>query len=158
VRCKEARDARATRSLGAQFVRVSLPVAGVLLLAIIAGCGSRSAGTPANPIPSGPVFALSKTRSCLLEKGARIRGRLDFVASTATGGAFVVHLRDNSVAMSFGQTAGDGANLQSAYQRFARVNVRPGLSDVLRRYANVVTLWHEHPQDGDLALIVGCLE
>jgi hypothetical protein len=28
---------------------------------------------------------------------------------------------------------------------------------VLRRYSNAVTLWHKHPSDSDLALIVGCL-
>jgi len=35
--------------------------------------------------------------------------------------------------------------------------VRAGLPDILRRYNNAVTLWHAHPQDSDLALVVGCL-
>ena len=37
-------------------------------------------------------------------------------------------------------------------------NVKAGLSDVLRRYKNAVTLWHEHPLESDLALITGCLK
>ena len=42
-------------------------------------------------------------------------------------------------------------------QEFALPNVHAGLSDVLRRYNNAVTLWHMHPSDSDLALVVGCL-
>ena len=48
-------------------------------------------------------------------------------------------------------------DLQAAYQRFALPNVRAGLQDVLRRYKNAVTLWHMHPSDSDLSLVVGCL-
>jgi len=35
--------------------------------------------------------------------------------------------------------------------------VKEGLPDVLRRYKNAVTLWHAHPSDSDLSLVVGCL-
>jgi hypothetical protein len=144
--------------LRAHLLRVSLPLVSGVLLSGVAGCGSQSPGTVASSGSGELVFTLAKTRSCLLGKGAQIGGRLDFVASTATEGAFVVHLPGNAVAISFGQTVVDGASLQTAYQRFALANVRTGLTDVLRRYDNVVTLWHEHPQAGDLALVVGCLK
>jgi hypothetical protein len=124
--------------------RVALPL--LLLVALAAaGCGGKT------------TFALSKTRSCLQTRGADIGGRLDFVASTATGGAFSAALGDNSVKLVFGESEGDAQQIFAAYERFALPNVRTGLPDVLRRYNNVVTLWHVHPQDADLSLVVGCL-
>jgi len=68
-----------------------------------------------------------------------------------------VALGDNDVKLVFGQTENDAQQIVAAYERFAFPNVKSGLPDVLRRYSNVVTLWHEHPQDADLSLVVGCL-
>jgi hypothetical protein len=121
----------------------------VLALALVAllaaGCGGSTS------------YSIEKTRECLNSRGAQIGGRLDFVASTATGGAFEAGLGDNSVKLVFGETTGDAQQIVAAYQRFAFPNVQAGLPDVLRRYNNVVTLWHQHPQDADLSLVVGCL-
>ena len=116
------------------------------LLALLAsGCGGKTS------------YSADKTRSCLVARGAHVGGPLDFVASTATGGAFAAGLGDNSVKLVFGRTSGDAEQIQAAYERFASSNVRSGLADVLRRYNNVVTLWHAHPEDADLSLVVGCL-
>ena len=79
----------------------------------------------------------------------------DFVANSATGGAFVVQLVDNRVTVSFGETQADADNIEQAYRRFKANNV--GLDDVLRRQGNALMLWHVHPQDDDLATITGCL-
>jgi hypothetical protein len=122
-----------------------LGIAGALLLAVT-GCGGSKA------------YSLDKTRACLTQRGAKIGGKLDFVASTATGGAFVTSLGGNSVEVVFGDTSADAQQIQQAYERFAFENVKAGLADVLRRYDNAVTLWHQHPQDSDLALVVGCLK
>ena len=92
-------------------------------------------------------------------EGAQIGGQLDFVASTATGGAFVAQPRRQLGHRRLRrQTLNDGEDIEIAYQRFAFPNVRGGLPDVLRRYNNAVTLWHEHPSDSDLALVTGCLK
>ncbi len=80
----------------------------------------------------------------------------DFVANSATGGAFVVQLVGNRVTVSFGETEADADNIEQAYHRFKAGNV--GLSDVLRRQGNALMLWHVHPQDADLATITGCLK
>jgi hypothetical protein len=117
------------------------------LSAALAGCGGGSSS-----------YTLVKTRQCLQTRGVEIGGSLDFVASTATGGAFVASLGDNSVKVVFGETVNDAEGIEQAYDRFAFQNVKAGLPDVLRRYGNVVLLWHEHPQEGDLALLVGCLK
>ena len=122
-----------------------LAIAAVLTLAL-AGCGGQT------------TYTLKATKTCLTQRGARIGGSLDFVAQTATGGAFVTRLGDdNWVTVAFGQTLNGGIQIEEAYERFAFPNVRAGLPDVLKRYDNAVTLWHKHPQDSDLALVVGCL-
>jgi hypothetical protein len=124
--------------------RVALPL--LALVALLAtSCGGKTS------------YDVAKTRSCLVARGAQIGGKLDFVASTATGGAFSAALGDNEVKLVFGQTENDAEQIVAAYERFAFPNVKSGLPDVLRRYNNVVTLWHSHPQDADLSLVVGCL-
>jgi hypothetical protein len=118
-------------------------VVGIVLLA--AGCGGST------------TYTLPRSKSCLQQRGVRIGGPLDFVANTATGGAFRANLSDNWVTIAFGDNVKSGVDIENAYTRFALPNVRPGLADVLRRYNNVVTLWHQHPSDSDLSLVVGCL-
>ena len=126
--------------------RVVLVALVVGMTVALAGCGGSS------------TYTLKATRSCLQQRGARIGGKLDFVAQTATGGAFVTHLAHNWVTVAFGQNLDGGIQIEDAYERFAFPNVRAGLSDVLRRYGNAVTLWHAHPENADLALVVGCLK
>jgi hypothetical protein len=136
---------RGTTTLGSVRRPALIATAAGLTLAL-AGCGSST------------TYSLKATKSCLSQRGAAIGGKLDFVAQTATGGAFVTRLGDdNWVTVAFGQTLNGGIQIEDAYERFAFPNVRAGLPDVLKRYANAVTLWHKHPQDSDLSLIVGCL-
>ena len=116
---------------------------GIVLLA--AGCGGST------------TYTLPRSKSCLQQRGVKIGGPLDFVANTATGGAFRANLSDNWVTIAFGDNVKSGVDIENAYTRFALPNVRAGLADVLRRYNNAVTLWHQHPSDSDLSLVVGCL-
>ena len=119
---------------------------GAAVVLLVAGCGGQKSYTEA------------KTRACLASEDARIAdARDDFVASTATGGAFVARLGDNWVTVAFGDKPQDAQDLQIAYQRFAASNVRSNITDVLRRYRNAVLLWHRHPANADLALVTGCL-
>jgi hypothetical protein len=124
--------------------RVALPLLAFVVL-LASGCGTSTS------------YTLAKTRKCLQGRGVQIGEKLDFVASTAQGGAFSANLGDNSVKIVFGQNEDDAKNLVGAYEHFAFRNVRAGLPDVLRRYTNAVTLWQEHPSDADLSLVVGCL-
>jgi hypothetical protein len=115
-------------------------------LLVLAACGG-----------SGPqFFTLEKTRSCLAAKHVRLGGPLDFVATTATGGALRAHLPPNFVTIVFGQTATDADNIDQAYRRFRAKNV--GIDDVLRQDGNAVMLWHQHPSDADLATVTDCLK
>jgi len=119
-------------------------VVGLVALAFVAGCGK-----------SNPSYTLSKSEACLRSKGVALGGPLDFVATTATGGAVRAQLRDNQLTLVFGLTQGDADNIDAAYRRFHSSNV--GIDDVLRQQGNAVMLWHEHPSDPDLSLVTGCL-
>ncbi len=129
------------------MARLAFAGVAVGILLAVAGCGGKT------------TYTLTRTKTCLTERSVQIGGPLplDFVARTATGGAMVAHLGDNFATIAFGQDLSGGVNIELAYTRFSSKNIQNGLSDVLRRYNNAVTLWHMHPSDSDLALVVGCL-
>jgi hypothetical protein len=115
-------------------------------LLLVAGCGGSG---------SSGLYTLEKTRACLAAKHVKLGGPLDFVATTATGGALRATLATNFVTVVFGATTTDADNIDQAYRQFHAKNV--GIDDVLRQDRNAVTLWHVHPSDADLAEIGSCL-
>lgn len=122
-------------------------LSGVLFVLLLAACGGSGG--------SG-LYTLAKTQACLTAKHVRVGGTLDFVATTATGGALRAHLPSNYVTMAFGATQTDADNIDQAYRRFHAKNV--GIDDVLREDRNAVMLWHMHPADADIATIGACLK
>ncbi len=119
------------------------------LLHVLAGCGRG--GTT--------IYSRQASRACLKKAGFTPRpvdSSTDFVANSATGGAFTVDLTDNRVTVSFGETIKDADNIDDAYHRFRAKNV--GIDDVLRQQDNAVMLWHVHPSDADIGPITGCLK
>jgi hypothetical protein len=122
----------------------------VALLAVLGllacGCGSSS----------GNLYSLDKTKACLSKDGVRLGGPLDFVATTATGGAVQAHLGTNYVTLVFGDTVEKADNINQAYHRFHAKNV--GIDDVLRQQGNAVMLWHAHPSDANVARVTACLK
>ncbi len=116
------------------------------MAAMVAGCGGSSPH----------VYSLDKTTACLQQKPVRLGGALDFVASTATGGAVKIHTNGNFLTLVFGKTVDDANNIADAYRRFAAKNV--GIDDVLIQDQNAVMLWHNHWSQPDLDLISGCLK
>jgi hypothetical protein len=121
-------------------------VLGAVFAAIAAGCGASSPH----------IYSLGKTTACLKTKPVRLGGQLDFVASTATGGAVKIHTSDNFLTLVFGKTVDDANNIADAYRRFAANNV--GINDVLNQNQNAVMLWHTHSSQPDLDLVTGCLK
>jgi hypothetical protein len=119
-----------------------------LLLALpaaLAACGGNSPD----------LYSPGPTRACLVQHGSKVGGKLDFVASTATGGAFQARLDDNRVTVVFGQTEDDARQIELAYRRTAGPNI--GVADILGRNVNVVLLWKEHPTDEQLRTVAQCL-
>jgi hypothetical protein len=96
------------------------------------------------------------TEQCLRNAGVRIGGPLDFVASTATGGALKAHPKGNEVTLVFGETVADADNINDAYHRFHAKNV--GIDDVLFQQGNVVMLWRLHPSNAEQAVVNDCLK
>jgi hypothetical protein len=121
--------------------------AGIALL--VAGCGG-----------GGPkYYDAAKSRSCFDNTtGVTVTPppKEDFVATTALGGAFTVHFRNNLVTLSFGDDRDEAFRLTQAYVRFHSRNI--GIRDVLRPVKNVVALWAAHPSDAELATIQDCLK
>jgi len=108
---------------------------------------------------SGKLYTRDATRACLDGKRLQtsaVSSSADFVANSATGGAFRAQLEDNRVTISFGLTDGDADNISQAYQTFHAKNV--GISDVLRQQGNAVMLWRVHPSDADIKTVTGCLK
>jgi hypothetical protein len=124
------------------------PLACLLVVVTLAAISCGGKGTK--------LSSRAKTRTCLIADGVRLGGALDFVATTATGGALRAHLAGNDATVVFGATLADADNINQAYHRFHSQNV--GIDDVLRQQDNVVMLWHQHPSDADLARITACLK
>jgi hypothetical protein len=114
--------------------------------AIVSGCGGTT------------TYSAGKTRSCLEGAGVAVTAipKSDFVASTAEGGAFTAHFRDNLVTVSFGLDRSGAERIVRGYQRFRGKNI--GLEDVLRPKRNAVMLWAAHPADAYLQTIEACLK
>jgi hypothetical protein len=105
------------------------------------------------------IYARDASSTCLTGKGVPVKSvanSTDFVADSATGGAFRATLPHNRVTVSFGLTLDDADNIDQAYRRFHAANV--GIDDILRQQGNAVMLWHMHPRDADIATITGCLK
>lgn len=114
---------------------------------LVASCGSS--GTT--------LYTRDASAKCLRQQKIAVGGvGDDFVAASATGGAFRARLAKNAVTVSFGQTIADANNLDEAYRRFRAKNV--GIDDILRDQQNAVMLWKSHPLDADIATITGCLK
>jgi hypothetical protein len=118
----------------------------VLVLALVAaGCGGTK------------TYDAGKTRACLSEQeGVTVTDKVDFVASTALGGAFTVKLPGNQATLAFAEDRKEAGRIVRAYQRFRGKNI--GLTDVLRPQNNAVILWEKHPSDAALETIQDCLK
>ena len=112
---------------------------------VVAGCGGTKS------------YDAEKTRSCLADQpGVKLSNKVDFVASTALGGAFNAKLLGNQVTLAFAEDRKEAERIVRAYQRFRGKNI--GLTDVLRPSQNVVALWEAHPSDTALQTIEDCLK
>ena len=126
--------------------RTSLIGLAVVVAFLPAACGGDERG----------LYTLEPTRSCL--EGADLQPtqrNLDFVASTALGGALRVRFAENLLSLTFGNSQEEAERIERAYRRFAP---RPfPIQDVLRREGNVVMLWGVSPTIDELETVMRCL-
>jgi hypothetical protein len=126
--------------------RTSLAGFAAAVAVLLAGCGGDQRG----------LYVLEPTRSCL--EGADLQPsqkNLDFVASTALGGALRVRFAENLLSLTFGNSQEEAARIERAYRRFAPR--RFPIQDVLRREGNVVMLWGVSPTIDELETVMRCL-
>ncbi len=125
-------------------------LAAALAAAIVAGCGST-----APPEPESYAFAAS--RACLEQaEGVEVStDDLDFVATTALGGAMRVQLATNFAVAAFGSDTEEGLRIEQAYRQFAGSSIP--IEDVLQRTKNVVLVWNAPPSPEERDTVLGCL-
>ena len=114
----------------------------------VAGCGGEDEPT---------VFRLQPTLECLRDDDIpATTERLDFVATTAAGGALRAPLGLNEFVIVFGNNRREAVALEDAYERFGKE--RPGVQDRLVRVRNIVMVWAGPPSPEELERVSGCLE
>lgn len=112
----------------------------------LAGCGGGS---------GQQLYSYDKTRACLESKPfLKVDNKVDFVAGTATAGAFRVRFTYNQATVAFGKTIADADNINAAYHRFHAKNV--GINDILHQDKNIVVLYKVHPLEGDVIDLTHC--
>jgi hypothetical protein len=122
-------------------VSLLLPVA-----VLVSACGGSGVGN----------YELEPTRSCLEDSELRpTQRKVDFVASTALGGAMRVRIAQNDLSLAFGESEQEAERIEKAYRRFAPK--RFPIQDVLRRDRNVVMLWGVSPTIDQLDAVNRCL-
>jgi hypothetical protein len=122
----------------------SLLVIAPASLVLLAGCGEST-------------YSYRATRACLAKRQrVRLSDQVDFVASTALGGAFRARFRRNEVTISFSPSPERANAIANAYRRFHGRNI--GIADVLQVRRNAVLLWALHASKQNLAAVQGCLQ
>jgi hypothetical protein len=124
-------------------------VAGLALAAALlaAGCGGET---------EPDAYSLEPTQDCLEEAGYDASTEdLDFVASTATGGAFHTDVGENEVTLSFGETTEEAERTAQAYRNFAGPTIQ--IEHVLFQRENVVFVWGAPPTDEERGPVEACL-
>lgn len=115
-------------------------------VAALAGCGGGGGSA---------LYSYDHTRACLEKKPfLKVDNKVDFVAGTATAGAFRVHFTYNEATVSFGKTLDDANSINAAYHRFHAKNV--GVDDIVHQDKNIVVLYKIHPLEGDVIDLTHC--
>lgn len=119
--------------------------------ALAAGCGGAGSA-------EDEPYVLGPSRACLeqMENVEVETDELDFVATTALGGAMRVELLANFVVLAFGNDAKEGERIERAYRQFAGSSIP--IDDVLQRTRNVVLVWNAGPSPEEQNLVTGCLQ
>ncbi|MFL5854705.1 MAG: hypothetical protein ACJ77G_19815, partial [Solirubrobacteraceae bacterium] len=102
---------------------------------------------------------LAPTRQCLAgEEGVKVNlKKIDFVATTALGGAMRVRVSaTNFVVMAFGNDEAEGRRLEQAYREYAGKSIP--IDEVLERRKNLVLVWNAPPTGEEEDAVASCLK
>ena len=130
------------------------PLAALVAVLCLAGCGPPKARTPGH-------YTLKPTAACLRKAGLKVAVNppsLDFVTSSAPGGA-LASARDGKVFnIAFGNSQDDANILVAGYRRSASNKLeRRRLRSLLDLEGNAVVYWHTEPTASEAEAVRGCL-
>jgi hypothetical protein len=128
------------------------PLAALLLVLVLAGCGSGS---------SKPYTAAG-TKACLIQKGftgvTTNADKVGFIAAfAANGGIQAKSSTGNVLTIAFTEGPGSVAGTEKAFRRNAPASLRPHLSDIMESQGNAVLVWTVSPTTQELSDAEGCL-
>ena len=134
-------------------VRRTLLLAPVALCCL-AGCGPPKAQTPGH-------YTLKATAACLEKSGLKVAKNppdLDFVASSAPGGALRSRRDRKTFLIIFGNTQDDSKLVVKGYERAApNAKARRRLHSLLDLEGNAVIYWYTEPDAAQATDVRGCL-
>ena len=129
------------------------PLAALLVVLVIAGCGGGS---------SKPYTAKA-TAPCLREKGftgvTSASAKIGFIAAVAANGGLQARSpAGNTLTIAFGDSSDSAAGIERAYRRAAPASLRPHMSDIMDAKGNAVLVWTVSPGQQELTDAESCLK
>ena len=130
------------------------PLAALVAVLCLAGCGPPKATTPGH-------YTLKPTAACLRKAGLHVAVNppsLDFVTSSAPAGALGSSRDGKIFTIAFGNTQDDANILVAGYRRSASNKLeRRRLRSLLDLEGNAVIYWHTEPTAREADAVRGCL-
>jgi len=128
------------------------PLAAILLLAVVAGCGSGS---------SSPYTA-DGTKACLAKSGftkvTTDAKKVGFIAAfSANGGLQARSPHGNVLTIAFTDSPESVAGVERAYRKAAPPRLRPHIGDIMESQRNAVLVWTVSPRAEELTAVQHCL-
>lgn len=128
------------------------PLAAVLLVAVLAGCGSQS---------SSPYTA-DGTKACLAKNGftkvTTDANKVGFIAAfSANGGLQARSPHGNVLTIAFTDSPDSVAGVERAYRKAAPPGLRPHITDIMESQRNAVLVWTVSPNPEELTAVENCL-
>jgi hypothetical protein len=133
-------------------VRRIPPLAALLLVLVLAACGSGSA----------KPYTAAGTKACLVQKGftgvTTDDSKVGFIAGFAdNGGLLAKSATGNVLTIAFTADSGSVAGEEKAFRRAAPASLRPHMADIMEAQGNAVLVWTVSPSSQELSDAEGCL-
>jgi hypothetical protein len=133
-------------------VRRFPPLAAVLLVLVLAACGSSSK----------KPYTAAGTKSCLTEKGftgvTTASAKIGFIAAFAANGGIQARSKSGNVlTIAFTDSATSAPGIEKEYRKAAPPRLRPHMGDIMESQGNAVLVWTVSPTQQELSDAEGCL-
>jgi hypothetical protein len=128
------------------------PLAALLVVAVLAGCGGSSS-TP---------YTAAGTKACLVKNGftgvTTEANKVGFIAAfAANGGIQARSPQGNVLTIAFTDSTDSVPGIEKAYRKAAPAKLRPHMSDIMEAQRNAVLVWTVSPSQSELTTAESCL-